>query len=55
MFPDIGKEYLQQRADNNLQPEILETVGSSSAGMCMAATEFNVAIHGESYHIKVNG
>ena len=55
MFPDIGREFLQQRDDNALVPEKLEATSEESTGVCMAATEFNVSIHGESYHIKVNG
>lgn len=55
MFPDIARTYLQQRAEGTLQPEALESATDSASVMCMAATEFNVAIHGESYHIKING
>lgn len=55
MFPDIGRDFLQQRTDGTLIPEALEPVGSETSGICMAATEFHVSIHGESYHIKVNG
>ena len=55
MFPDIGREFLQQRADNALVPESLEPHGSENKNVCMAATEFNVTMHGESYHIKVSG
>lgn len=55
MFPDIGRDFLQQRANGTLTPEALEPPGEPSSGMCMAATEFDVTMHGESYHIKVNG
>lgn len=56
MFPDIGREYLQQRADGTLTPEVLETtVKTESNGVYMAATEFNVTVHGETYHMKVSG
>jgi pyruvate carboxylase subunit B len=55
MFPDIGREFLQQRADNALEPESLEPHGNENKNVCMAATEFNVSMHGESYHIKVSG
>ncbi len=54
MFPDIGREFLQQRAAGTLVAEPLEpppgTDGSSSS-----ATEFNITLHGETYHIKVTG
>ncbi|HFQ14414.1 MAG TPA: oxaloacetate decarboxylase subunit alpha [Gammaproteobacteria bacterium] len=54
MFPDIGKEFLEQRNSNSLIPEPLEP---ADAEICnrRAATEFNVTMHGESYHIKITG
>jgi len=55
MFPDIGRDYLQQRADGTLQPEVLESPKSENSVVKMAATEFNVTIHGETYHLKLNG
>ncbi len=55
MFPDIGRDYLQQRKDDNLTPETLDAFNNDSNAACLAATEFNVAIHGETYHIKING
>ncbi|MEJ2450266.1 MAG: sodium-extruding oxaloacetate decarboxylase subunit alpha [Gammaproteobacteria bacterium] len=55
MFPDIGREYLQQRADGTLQPEVLEPPAHQNGEIKMAATEFNVTLHGETYHIKLNG
>jgi len=54
MFPEIGRDYLQQREDNNLVPEPLEPPQSDNAGH-PAPVEFNVTLHGESYHIKVTG
>ena len=55
MFPDIGREFLQQRSDGSLVPEALEPISTDTGGVCMAATELNVSIHGETYHIKVHG
>jgi pyruvate carboxylase subunit B len=55
MFPDIGREYLQQRANGILQPEVLEPAKHENGVTKMVATEFNVTIHGETYHLKVNG
>jgi len=55
MFPDLGREYLQQRADGTLTPEHLEPPPHENGKTSMAATEFNVTIHGETYHLKVNG
>ncbi len=55
MFPDIGREFLEQRADDALVPEALEPQPSATQDYCVAATEFNVALHGENYHVKVTG
>ena len=55
MFPDIGRDFLQQRADGTLEPEVLEPLKHENGLAKMAATEFNVTIHGETYHLKVNG
>ncbi len=54
MFPDIGKEFLIQRNADELVPEPLEPINSDNGGT-PAATEFNVTLHGETYHIKLNG
>ncbi|MBI3772821.1 MAG: sodium-extruding oxaloacetate decarboxylase subunit alpha [Gammaproteobacteria bacterium] len=56
MFPDIGKTFLEQRAAGTLVPESLEDV--KKAPECPthnAPIEFNVTMHGETYHIKVTG
>ncbi|WP_295445572.1 sodium-extruding oxaloacetate decarboxylase subunit alpha [uncultured Thiodictyon sp.] len=54
MFPDVGRAFLEHRAAGTLQPEAL--VPPASAGATgTAPTEFNVAVHGETYHIKVTG
>ncbi|WP_455206324.1 sodium-extruding oxaloacetate decarboxylase subunit alpha [Kaarinaea lacus] len=56
MFPEIGKDFLQQRKDGTLTPEpLLPPHAGQEAQYCVAATEFNVVLHGETYHIKVNG
>ncbi|HHJ15987.1 MAG TPA: oxaloacetate decarboxylase subunit alpha [Gammaproteobacteria bacterium] len=55
MFPDIGREFLQQRRDGTLTPEALEPLPGDTQDYCVAATEFNVSLHGENYHIKVTG
>ena len=54
MFPDLGKEFLEQREAGTLIPESLEPQPSESSNG-KAATEFNVTLHGEAYHIKVTG
>jgi len=55
MFPDIGRDFLEQRRDGTLEPEALEPLPGNSQDYCVAATEFNVGLHGETYHIKVTG
>jgi len=55
MFPEIGREYLQQRQDGALVPEPLEPPQASNEAGNPAPVEFNVTLHGETYHIKVTG
>ncbi len=53
MFPEVGKTFLSERQQGILMPEPLELpVGNESKAM---PVEFNVTMHGESYHIKVTG
>ncbi len=54
MFPEIGREFLEHRKAGNLQPEPLEPP-SKTEGMGGRPTEFNVTLHGETYHIQVTG
>ena len=54
MFPDIGRDFLEQRAAGNLVPEPLEPI--INAGDSRARpTEFNVTLHGETHHIQITG
>ncbi len=55
MFPEIGREFLEQRKSGTLVPEPLEQVSSGGDGDQARPSEFNVTLHGESYHIKVTG
>jgi len=55
MFPEIGREFLEQRASNTLQPEALEPPSSGDDSHSAAPVEFNVTMHGETYHIKMMG
>ncbi len=54
MFPDIGRDFLEQRNNNSLIPEALEPADAEISKR-KAATEFNITMHGETYHIKVTG
>ncbi len=56
MFPDIGKTFLQERNAGSLKPEALlskDAVNTSAARF--APNEFNVTLHGETFHIKLTG
>jgi len=55
MFPEVGKLFLEQRSNNALVPEPLELESRAVDAVKTAPTEFNVALHGESYHVKVTG
>ncbi|MFW2438045.1 MAG: sodium-extruding oxaloacetate decarboxylase subunit alpha [Arenicellales bacterium] len=55
MFPEIGRQFLEHRNNGTLVPEPLEPPGNGVAGTEAAPTEFNVTIHGETYHIKLTG
>ncbi len=55
MFPEVGKQFLELRSTGHLVPEPLELASATSNGVQKAPTEFNVALHGESYHVKVTG
>ena len=54
MFPEIGRSFLEHRAAGTLVPEPLEPPPNLN-GPKSAPTEFNIAIHGETYHVKVTG
>lgn len=54
MFPEIGRAFLEHRAAGTLVPEPLEPPAHLN-GPKRAPTEFNIAIHGETYHVKVTG
>jgi len=56
MFPDIGQTFLQERNAGTLKAEPLlskEAVNTSAARY--APSEFNVTLHGETFHIKLTG
>lgn len=58
MFPDIGRTFLQERAAGTLTPETLLPPNSREAMACPAVyapSEFNVTLHGETYHIRIKG
>jgi pyruvate carboxylase subunit B len=54
MFPEIGRDFLQNRQNGTLSPEPLVPIPKDPTPGG-APVEFNVTMHGESYHIKVTG
>ena len=54
MFPEVGRTFLEERNAGTLIPEPLEAVGQAETSGA-TPVEFNVTMHGESYHIKVTG
>ncbi len=56
MFPDLGREYLQQRAAGELKPEpLLPPESRQKSSGDAVATEFKLDVHGESYDIAITG
>jgi pyruvate carboxylase subunit B len=55
MFPEVSRTFLEQRLNHTLVPEPLEIESRAADAVKKAPTEFNVALHGESYHVKVTG
>jgi len=56
MFPEIGRDFLQNRRTGSLEPEVLLSKKEFEPAQSSATpTEFTVTLHGECYHIKVNG
>ncbi len=53
MFPEIGRQFLEQRQNGKLMPEPLLTQTDTAENN--ALSEFDIALHGESYHVKVAG
>ncbi len=59
MFPAIALEYFDEREKGVFNPEPLDEpeaeAPAAASAMQLAPTEFNVVIHGEQYHIKIEG
>ncbi len=61
LFPTIALEYFEERDSGNLRPEPLDAPeegggeGECAPAPMLAPTEFNITIHGEEYHIKIEG
>lgn len=59
MFPAIALEFFEERDNDCLKPESLEADEENTEATAtlpsLAPTEFNITIHGEEYHIKIEG
>ena len=55
MFPDLGREYLEQRRAGTLQPEPLLPIDAGGRSSSTTATEFKVDVHGETYEVAITG
>lgn len=55
MFPDLGREYLEQREAGTLQAEQLLPIDSGSRPSSSTATEFKLDVHGETYDVAITG
>jgi pyruvate carboxylase subunit B len=59
LFPSIARDFFEAREKGDLIPEPLE-LGSAKGPataheLHLAPVEFNVTVHGETYHVKVSG
>ncbi len=56
MFPDLGRDFLENRKAGTLKPEPLEPIPTPQDGnQSPGPVEFNVTLHGETYNIRITG
>ena len=55
MFPDLGREFLEQRRAGALHPEALLPADSGNSAASTTATEFKLDVHGETYEVAITG
>ena len=59
LFPAIAREFFDAREKGDLTPPLLESVSTKGPAVAhelhLAPVEFNVTVHGETYHVKVSG
>jgi len=53
MFPELGRSFLDDRNNGTLAPEKVEPAATESSAA--RPSEFNVTLHGETYHIQITG
>ena len=59
LFPNVAADFFDERARGELKPEPLAPLPTKGPAVAhelkLAPLEFNITVHGESYHIKVSG
>jgi len=59
LFPAAAREFFEERERGELKPEQLEPPPEKGPAIAhelhLAPVEFNISLHGESYHIRVSG
>jgi len=59
LFPAIARDFFEAREKGDLTPEPLEASAPKGPAVAhelhLAPVEFNVTVHGETYHVKVSG
>ncbi|MFM8391448.1 MAG: sodium-extruding oxaloacetate decarboxylase subunit alpha [Methylophilaceae bacterium] len=56
MFPDLATTFLKERNANSLKPEqLLSKEAASVNDARYAPNEFNITLHGETFHVKLTG
>jgi pyruvate carboxylase subunit B len=55
LFPEIGRAFLTQRQAGTLQPEATEPLVETDTADSPVPVEFNITLHGETYHVKLTG
>lgn len=59
LFPAIARDFFEAREKGDLTPEPLPPVAARGPAVAhelhLAPVEFNVTVHGETYHVKVSG
>jgi pyruvate carboxylase subunit B len=55
MFPELGRDFLENRKEGTLKPEPLEPIPRPQENQSLGPVEFNVTLHGETYNIRITG
>jgi pyruvate carboxylase subunit B len=59
LFPAVARQFFEERERGELKPEQLEPprdkVPAVATELHLAPVEFNVSVHGETYHVEISG